>query len=108
MNGMENRVTLYFHLTTALANLSERRVSGRWRRFLKRKGLKHINFHALRHTSVSLLIDEKVPMKDISERAGHVSGIAITMDTYGHLLEDSDKRAAQSLDKAIKSIQAMK
>lgn len=29
------------------------------------------------------------------------------MDTYGHLLEDSDKRAAQSLDKAIKEIQKM-
>ncbi|GGL58016.1 tyrosine-type recombinase/integrase [Sporolactobacillus putidus] len=82
-------------------------ISQWWRRFLSRKGLKHIKFHALRHTSVSLLIDEKVPMKDISERAGHSSGIGITMDTYGHLLEDSDKRAAQSLDEAIKQIQKM-
>jgi integrase len=75
-----------------------------WRRFLKRKGLKHIKFHSLRHTSISLLIDEKVPMKDISERAGHTSGIGITMDLYGHLLIDSDRRAAMALDKAFNEI----
>jgi hypothetical protein len=43
-------------------------------------------------------------MKDISERAGHTSGIGITMDLYGHLLIDSDRRAAMALDKAFNEI----
>jgi integrase len=73
-------------------------VSQWWNRFLKRNfHLKKITFHGLRHTSVSLLIDKNNAMKIISERIGHAK-IGTTMDIYGHLLEDADKKAADSLD----------
>lgn len=82
-------------------------ISQWWIRFLKRKGLKHIKFHALRHTSVSLMIDQGDEMKLISERVGH-SKIGTTMDIYGQLLEDADAKAAKSLDNAFAEINALK
>ncbi|TGA98638.1 site-specific integrase [Sporolactobacillus shoreae] len=78
-------------------------ISQWWRRFLKRKNLKHIKFHALRHTSVSLLIDEGDSMKAISERVGHAK-IDTTMDIYGQLFETGNERSARLLDKAISEI----
>jgi integrase len=76
-------------------------VSQWWSRFLKKNDeIKRITFHGLRHTSVSLLIDEKNAMKVISERVGHAK-ISTTMDIYGHLLEDADKKAADSLNKVF-------
>ncbi|TDL72431.1 hypothetical protein E2R56_14560 [Rhodococcus qingshengii] len=73
-------------------------VSQWWNRFLKKNSnLKKITFHGLRHTSVSLLIDKNNAMKVISERIGHAK-IGTSMDIYGHLLEEADKKAADSLN----------
>lgn len=74
-----------------------------WRRFLKRKNLKHIRFHDVRHTAASLLIHENDSPKAISERLGH-SGINITMDLYGYLFNDADVRSAQMLDNIFSRI----
>jgi len=71
-----------------------------WKRFLKRHGLDYINIHALRHTSATLLINEGVHPKVISERLGH-SNISTTMDVYGHVLQEADERSTQLLDEAL-------
>ncbi|MDT2845503.1 site-specific integrase [Enterococcus thailandicus] len=42
------------------------------------------NFHSLRHTHATLLLENGAKMKEISERLGH-SRISITMDTYSHV-----------------------
>lgn len=60
------------------------------------------NFHGLRHTNASYLIAAGVPAKVISERLGH-STIAITLDTYGHLLEGQDEAAAQAFNDLVRS-----
>ena len=79
-------------------------VSQWWERFLKKNThIPYVNFHGLRHTSVSLLIDQKNTMKLISERVGHAK-ISTTMDIYGHLLEDADKKAAESLEKVFNEL----
>lgn len=41
------------------------------------------NYHALRHTHATLLIENKAPVKYVSERLGH-SNVAVTMNTYTH------------------------
>lgn len=66
-------------------------------KFLARHNLPHIKFHALRHTSISMLIREGVHPKAISTRAGH-SNISTTMDIYGHLLKSADREAANKLE----------
>lgn len=69
-----------------------------WKRFTTRNKIRFIRFHDLRHTSATLLINQGVHPKIISERLGH-SNIRITMDTYGHALKSADKEAANKLDK---------
>ncbi|GGF15224.1 hypothetical protein GCM10010954_12300 [Halobacillus andaensis] len=68
-----------------------------WRRFTKRKNIRYIRLHDLRHTSATMLINQGVHAKVISERLGHAD-IRITMDTYGHVLEAADQEEASKLD----------
>ncbi|RJS60158.1 site-specific integrase [Bacillus sp. PK3_68] len=73
-----------------------------WRRFTKRAGVRYIRLHDLRHTSATLLINQGVHAKIISERLGHAD-IRITMDTYGHALKKADQEAADKLDELFLS-----
>lgn len=68
-----------------------------WTRFTKRVGVRYIKLHDLRHTSATLLINQGVHAKIISERLGH-SDIRVTMNTYGHVLRKADQEAANKLD----------
>ncbi|RFA37071.1 hypothetical protein CAI16_03085 [Virgibacillus dokdonensis] len=71
-----------------------------WSRFINRHKLKYINIHALRHTSATLLINEGVHAKVISERLGHAD-IKTTMNIYGHALKQADELATKKLDDAL-------
>lgn len=71
-----------------------------WERFIKRHNLKYINIHALRHTSATLLINQGVHAKIISERLGHAD-ITTTMNIYGHALRQADAKATEILDSAL-------
>lgn len=57
---------------------------------IKDAGLPYIRIHDLRHSHASYLIEKGVNMYKISKRLGH-SSISITMDRYGHLLDDGDE-----------------
>lgn len=72
-------------------------VSTWWTRFIKRHNLPKVTLHGLRHTSATILINKGVHPKLISERLGH-SDIRVTMNTYGHVLRQADKSAAQKFD----------
>jgi integrase len=50
----------------------------------------------LRHSYASLLIDRNENPKYIQTQMGH-SSIKITLDVYGHLLDKSNKAAADGL-----------
>lgn len=65
---------------------------------LKKKGLKHLRFHELRHSSASNLISLGFTIKEVQEWLGH-STITITADTYSHLDISSKRRIADRLDK---------
>ncbi|WP_271022124.1 tyrosine-type recombinase/integrase [Enterococcus faecium] len=52
------------------------------------------NFHSLRHTHATLLLENGAKMKEISERLGH-SRISITMNTYSHV---TDKMRNETVD----------
>lgn len=72
-------------------------ISQWWRRFIKKNKFKKIRFHDLRHTSATLLINEGVHAKVISERLGHAD-ISTTMNIYGHVLSEADQAAASHFD----------
>ena len=71
-----------------------------FRAFLKKHGLRYIRFHDLRHTSATLLINQGVHAKIISERLGH-GDISTTMNVYGHALRTADQAAADKFDNIL-------
>jgi Phage integrase family len=52
-----------------------------------------IRLHDVRHSYASAALAAGVPAKVVSERLGHAT-IAITMDTYSHVLPGLDEQAA--------------
>jgi integrase len=67
---------------------------------LKRAGLPQIRFHDLRHTCATLLLTRNVNPKIVSEMLGH-SSIAITLDTYSHVLPNMRDQAAAAMEEAL-------
>lgn len=57
-------------------------------------------FHDLRHTCATLLLSRNVNPKVVSEMLGHAT-IAITLDTYSHVLPDMQEKAAHALEEAL-------
>ena len=58
-------------------------------------------FHDLRHTCATLLLSRNVNPKIVSEMLGH-SSIAITLDTYSHVLPTMQESAVRALKEALK------
>jgi integrase len=67
---------------------------------LKWAGLPEIRFHDLRHTCATLLLTRNVNPKIVSEMLGH-SSIAITLDTYSHVLPNMRDQAAEAMEEAL-------
>jgi len=67
---------------------------------LERAGLPRITFHDLRHTCASLLFQRNVHPKIVQELLGHAS-VAITLDTYSHMLPGMGSEAANAIGEAL-------
>jgi integrase len=67
---------------------------------LERAGLPRITFHDLRHTCASLLFQRNVHPKFVQELLGHAS-VAITLDTYSHMLPGMGSEAADAMGEAL-------
>jgi integrase len=72
----------------------------RFKPLLKRARLPQIRFHDLRHTCATLLLGRNVNPKIVSELLGHAS-IAITLDTYSHVLPNMQSEAAKAMEDAL-------
>lgn len=69
-------------------------------RFIKRKNLKHITFHGLRHTAASLMISSGVDIETVSRILGHSSS-SVTSQVYLHSANAVRTEAMNKLDNAI-------
>jgi integrase len=61
------------------------RFSDWFRQRVRAAGLPRIRLHDVRHSYATAALAAGVPAKVVSERLGHAN-IAITMDTYSHVL----------------------
>ncbi len=77
--------------------VTERAVQTVMKRHAKKAGVKDIRVHDLRHSHVAYLIHQGVEPLLIKERLGH-KDIKITLNTYGHLYPDEQKKVADLLD----------
>lgn len=59
------------------------------------------NFHSLRHTHATMLLENGANIKDIQARLGH-SRITTTMDTYSHVTHKMQKQTVNIFEKIMK------
>ena len=66
----------------------------------KRCGLTGLRFHGLRHSHATLLLEQGLHPKVVSDRLGY-SSISVTLDLYSHPGMDLQRRAAEAFDAAF-------
>jgi integrase len=71
-------------------------VTKRFRALAVTAGLRHVRLHDLRHGAASLMLSAGVPMAIVSKMLRH-SSIGITVDTYGHLSEETARTASDAI-----------
>lgn len=59
------------------------------------------NFHSLRHTHCTRLLEAGLPIKYVQERLGH-KNISVTMDIYNHLTQNQAVQSKQALEDVFK------
>lgn len=72
-------------------------LTSRFKRMLKKAGVKDARFHDLRHSVATLLLEENVHPKVVREVLGH-STITTTLDIYSHVSLDKKEEAAAKLN----------
>jgi integrase len=81
------------------------RVTKRFRELVKESGLRRVRLHDLRHGAASMRLAAGIDIAVVSKILGH-SSIALTVDTYSHLLEgvgrDAADRASALVPRAIR------
>ncbi len=68
---------------------------------LEAAGVPQIRFHDLRHTCATILLSRGVHAKFVQELLGHAT-IAITLDTYSHVLPGMGGGTAEAMDEALR------
>ena len=71
-----------------------------WKGIVDKTGMRYIKFHDLRHTCASLLLSNGTHPKVVQELLGH-SSIAVTLDTYSHMLPNMQEEAVKALDELL-------
>ena len=77
------------------------KVSQAFANVIKDAGLPHIRLHDLRHTHATMMMEQGVNPKIVSERLGHAS-VVITLDTYSHVLPGIQEEAALKFEEGLK------
>jgi integrase len=75
-------------------------VTKAFHKLVQSLGLSGIRLHDLRHTHATLMLRQGVHPKVVSERLGH-SSVAITLDTYSHVLPGIQAAAARRFDEGL-------
>lgn len=73
-----------------------------FRKLIAGTEFKGLRFHDLRHTHATQLLRQGVHPKIVSERLGHAT-IAITLDTYSHVMPGMQEDAAEQFDAALRA-----
>ena len=77
--------------------IEPRNLVRHFKTLLQRADLPNIRFHDLRHGCATVLMSQGVHPRIVMEIMGH-SQISVTMNTYGHVLPETQREAARLLD----------
>ena len=76
-------------------------VNNMLKRVLARAGIPKVRFHDLRHTFVTIALQNGVDIKTLSSMLGHFSA-GFTLDTYAHVTTSAQKEAAETMGHVLK------
>lgn len=94
INTMDSKQIIFAEIDNGFIQLSHPRL---WMaRICKRAGVPVLSPHALRHTFATLLINQGVNFKTVSELLGH-SNIGMTLDIYADVYDDQKKGTIEML-----------
>jgi integrase len=74
-----------------------RNALGWWHQLTEAAGIGRRRFHATRHTTAVLLLDQGVPLEVVSAVLGHAN-LSITSDVYARVTADAKRRALTKID----------
>jgi integrase len=90
-----------FVFTTGIGTpLEPRNLERAFAEIVRTAQVPHIRIHDLRHTAATLLLAQGVHPRVVMELLGH-SGIAITMNTYSHVVPALRKEAAETMNAVL-------
>ena len=75
-------------------------VSQEWRLFVRKTGFPGIRMHDVRHTHATLMLEQGVNWKIISERLGHGS-VAMTLNFYAHVSPGLQQAATHGFERVL-------
>jgi len=67
---------------------------------LKAAGLREVRIHDLRHSAISLWINDGANIKHVTERSG-IKSVKTALDRYGHLYPNADQELADCLGTSL-------
>ena len=72
----------------------------KWAETLKKHGLRHIKLHGTRHSAISWLLSQGVPLHIVQARAGHQDP-KITLSVYSHVAKEDENLVANLMDERL-------
>ena len=82
------------------APLRPNSITRAFRRIAESLGLQGARLHDLRHAHATVMLQQGIHPKIVSERLGH-SSVAITLDTYSHVVPGLQEAAVQRFEEAL-------
>jgi integrase len=83
--------------TTIGTMLDQRNLLREFYRILDTSDVPRVRFHDLRHSAATLLLAQGVHPRVVMDMLGH-SSIAVTLDTYSHVIPDLQRESASKMD----------
>ena len=90
----------YFVATLSAEPTCTRTLRIWYGQMLKAANVPYLNYHCLRHTFATQMIEKGVDVKTVSSILGH-AGVEITMDTYCHPSDDVKRAGIQKAFKGL-------
>ncbi|MER5306638.1 site-specific integrase [Streptomyces sp. NPDC002773] len=94
--------TGYVFTTRTGQPIEPRNLYRSFTRVAKNAGLRVVRLHDARHGTATLLTAASVPPRVVMEILGH-SQIAVTMNVYTHVVQDTQREAVSHMDRLLRS-----
>lgn len=80
--------------------MEPRTYSGKLEAMVRALGMKHVNFHALRHTYATRSVEKGMDIATLSRNLGHAN-ISTTLNMYVHWMDEQQRESVKIFDQEV-------